>query len=280
MSRTLYISFFQKLFALSILLQLTGCMAVAATTAVGTSMVLRQDRSAGEIVDDLSIRTRIRNRFLQTDVNNLLAKINVQVNEGRVLLTGVVKEREHRMKAVEISWAERGVIEVINEIEVDRPTDKETLKSFFRDNWIVAQVRGKLIMTRGVKSINYSLESVRQVVYVFGIADSEEELQRVLDLAASVAGVEKVVNYTRIKSDSERGYAAYKTPQTNNGIGKKGVGKGGNYPGGYTPRYAEPQYVSKEVVDFGDSTDIIPSSAANEVQGEDDDVLFIDEIRN
>ena len=93
------------------------------------------------------------------------------------------------------------VREVINEIEVHAPGG---VSDFARDSWIATQLRAKLLFTKHIDSINYSVESVGGTVYLIGLAQDEAELQRVLQVARSTPYVKKVINYVLVKGDPRR----------------------------------------------------------------------------
>lgn len=180
---------------------LAGC-AVAAVGGAGTvGYTGAQERTIGSAVDDTVIDAEIHSRFVQKDVNDLFFNVGVEVSEGRVLLTGSVKNPESRVEAVRIAWQPKGVKEVINEIQV---TDKSSLKDVAKDTWITAQVKSKLLFGKKIKSINYSVETVNGVVYLMGLAENENELSRATNAASTVKGVVKVVSHVRLYGDERR----------------------------------------------------------------------------
>ena len=46
-----------------------------------------------------------------------------------------------------------------------------------------------------IQSINYSIETVHGAVYLMGVAQSQEELDRVIKLARRIKGVSEVISY-------------------------------------------------------------------------------------
>jgi osmotically-inducible protein OsmY len=178
----------------------TGCVPAVAvgTVAVGTSMA--GERSAGHIVDDALITTKIKNQFAQKYFNNLFSRITVISKEGRVLLTGSVVNGEYVAKASEIVWQVEGVTEVINEIEV---ADKG-LKERAIDSLIANQVRAKYLFTKNIRSVNYTIDANNGVIYLTGIAQSKEELDLAIDIASKVSNVKRVVSHVVLKEDARR----------------------------------------------------------------------------
>ncbi len=186
---------------LSCLLFLSGCFTVASTAATESVILVAQERSVGEAVDDAGILLGIKNRFLQKDVNDLLTNVEVKVVEGRVLLTGNVDKPETQINAVRLTWTVSGVREVINEIEVD---DTSTLLNYAQDLWISTQVRGRLLLAKDIHSVNYSVLTVNETVYLIGVAQDQAELNRATYLASITPQVKKVVSHVRLKSDPRR----------------------------------------------------------------------------
>jgi osmotically-inducible protein OsmY len=167
---------------------------------VTTGVVMSQERLPKENISDKSILAKIKTSFVAQDINNILVKISVHVIEGRVLLTGSVENQFFYDKAERIVWAVPGVHEVINELEIGAKAGA----SGVNDVWITGQIETKLFLEKSIYTANYSVDVNDEVVYVFGIAQDEQELEKVLDIASRVKGVKKVVNHVIQKSDSRR----------------------------------------------------------------------------
>ena len=73
------------------------------------------------------------------------------------------------------------------------------LAGYGRDTWIAAQLKSKLLFDKQVSSINYSIDTVRGKVFLIGLAQSRQELDRVINHARSIDYVKKVVSYVKIK---------------------------------------------------------------------------------
>jgi len=48
-------------------------------------------------------------------------------------------------------------------------------------------------------NLNYSVEVVNGIVYLIGIAQSQEELNSVINISENTYGVQNVINYVRLK---------------------------------------------------------------------------------
>lgn len=175
---------------------LQNCAPLMIGGAAASGVSVAQERSIGNAIDDTAIWAAIKNSYAQEDMKALMTGVSVKVNEGRVLLTGKVNTPDTRVTAVRLAWQPQGVKEVIDEIVV---TDKDSVGDYANDTWITTQVKSKLLFNKDVRSINYSIETVNAVVYLMGIARSQEELEAVTTIASTVRGVKRVVSHARLK---------------------------------------------------------------------------------
>ena len=179
---------------------LSGCVAAAVGGAAVTGAALTQERSIGSAVSDFNIQARIEKRLLDYS-RDTFKKVGTEVVEGRVLLTGRVESPQERIKAAEIAWTTGGVREVVNELEVG---ESGGLKAYSRAAWISTRIELRLLGDAGVEQENYSIETVNRTVYIFGIAQDEAELDRVVVYCRGVKGVRRVVPHVRMKDDPRR----------------------------------------------------------------------------
>ena len=183
------------------LLAVTGCARAVIGGAASVGVAVAQERAVGAAVDDVTITFRIKDEFLNAD-NELFGSISVGTVEGRVLLAGNVREPDDRVEAVRIAWQVPGVREVFNEIEV---RDRGSIIDYLKDVRISTELRFKLLTDRDISAINYSVETVNGVVFLMGIAQSEEELERATGHARNIGGVQRVVSFVVLKTDPARG---------------------------------------------------------------------------
>ena len=179
---------------------LTGCVSAAiGASAIATSAAV-QERGLRGGIDDTIIRARINSLWLEHDAD-MYRLVSLSVVEGRILLTGQVRLPRMRIDAVRLAWKAKGVREVINEIKV---TDEGGIISYARDSWISTQLKSKLLFDKKILSINYSIETVNSAVYLMGIAQNRQELNRVTNHARTLKYVKRVVSYVRLKTDPRR----------------------------------------------------------------------------
>jgi osmotically-inducible protein OsmY len=179
-----------------------GCSALGVAAGAGAvgATAAQSEKGFRRSVADTEIRITINDLWLQAD-EEMFRKVNLQVQEGRVLLTGNVRLPEQRVEAVRLSWQAPGVREVINEIEVN---DTSGLSNLARDTWISTKLKSTLLFDQDVSSIDYSIETVNQVIYLMGVAQSQVELDRVIGHAKNISYVRRVVSYVLLLDDPKR----------------------------------------------------------------------------
>ena len=77
-------------------------------------------RSAGQVIDDSTITTKVKTKILGDDFMKGLA-ISVTTFNGKVTLTGAVETAEQKKKAEEIARGIEGVAGVNNLLEIKKP---------------------------------------------------------------------------------------------------------------------------------------------------------------
>ena len=183
-------------YLIALLFIFTNCAQVITGTAAKVATVSQEERSIGEFVDDTIIKTKIKNSYFDQS-DKIFFNVDVEVSQSRVLLTGTVEKIDLKIEATRIAWGVEGVKTVINEIQI---SNSDNILNFADDLVISTKVMGKLVLDENVNSLNYNIETVNKIVYIIGIARSENERNKVLDLAREVFGVEQVIDYITIST--------------------------------------------------------------------------------
>jgi osmotically-inducible protein OsmY len=181
-----------------------GCLFLGACSLPGTligvgataGIAAAEERGVETSIDDLKIDLEIKRRLVEED-EALVTSISTEVHDGRVLLTGIVDTVEARIFANRVAWETSGVSEVINELRV---AGDGSLVQASKDIFISTQLRTRIMGDREIQAINYSIETVRGTIYLLGIAQSSEELERVINHARNVSGVRNIIPYVRVKA--------------------------------------------------------------------------------
>ncbi len=131
---------FPRIFVLcAALIFLNGCTPIGLAAGAGATLGIAAAREGGVsgAASDIRIKTMISDKWFKYDLKTF-AKLNLAVDQGRVLITGVVQDPESRVEAVRLAWQVEGVKQVINEIRV---ADSEGAQGYIRDKWISTRLR-------------------------------------------------------------------------------------------------------------------------------------------
>ncbi len=188
-------------------------LATGAGVAVGTAAV--QEGGLSRAASDARIQTEINSLWFRHNMD-IFTKLDLTINQGRVLITGVVQDPQHRVDAVRLAWQPSGVKQVINEIKV---AGSAGLTGFAKDAWTSGRLRTALILDKDIESINYSIDTVQGTVYLMGFAQNQQELNRVIEKARTIENVRQVVNYVKLVG----------TPELPDGSPPQDFGGTGNY---------------------------------------------------
>jgi hyperosmotically inducible protein len=150
-----------------------------------------KDRSAGQVVDDMSIAARLKTA-LATDPTTDAIDIDIEVDRDQVQLNGFVDSDEARNRAGEIARSTKGVALVKNNLQL-QPQDR-TAGEYVDDKMLVAEVKSALAQSEEVESLTIDVEADHGVVSLGGHVDSEQERKAALLAAKRVAGVVSVID--------------------------------------------------------------------------------------
>lgn len=178
-----------------------GCTATDLAIGGGATagVAASEERGISGSLSDAQISAQINYAWLDENVD-MFHSLNISVYDGRVMVTGILPTQAQVDKAIELAWKVNGVREVINEIIVD-PSGRTG--TFATDSFITAELKAKLLFDRDVSAVNYSVDAVRGIVYIMGVAQSQAELDRVIGYARNIRYVRKVINHALLKTDPE-----------------------------------------------------------------------------
>lgn len=170
------------------------------SVALDLATAAAEFRNSSEIIDDASIKAKILKDMTGLDTKNLIA-VNVDPHQGRVMLSGAVKSADVKTKVGEFAKAQPEVKAVYNDIVV---TDEGGLKQSANDLTIKGKLKAQLLGEKGVSSINYIYQVVNGYVFVVGVAESQAELDKVLQIARGIADVRQVVPHIRVDASRKK----------------------------------------------------------------------------
>ena len=191
---------FSTFLLISSALALSGC--VNAAIVIGTAAVAASTTEKGlsTSVSDSVIQAKLSDSFIQTS-QSLFLNVETSVNNGSVLLTGKLKTQDEKITATRLSWEIKGVREVINEIQL---SGTSSLKSSAKDLAASAKLRAALIRDPEISSLNFSIDVVNGIVYLSGVAETEQERERVVAHAQELRFAKQVVSYIILAYDRRK----------------------------------------------------------------------------
>lgn len=193
---------------------LAACSPVGLAVGAGATAGIASQQEGGirSAADDVRIKAMIGDKWFKYKVDTF-SKLSTTVDQGRVLITGVVQNPDDRVEAVRLAWQVEGVKQVINEIRV---AEGEGLPGYVRDKWITTRLRTQLTFEKNVSAINYSIDTVQGTVYLMGVARNQAELDHVIGMARTIPNVKEVVSYVKPLGEPVQGQALWASPQAQN----------------------------------------------------------------
>ncbi len=191
----------KKIISLSFLIvALTSCIKNNLSTFGRGVSIGFDPRTVGMQIDDTLMQKSLVARLTLTEKKYFLY-IQVEILDGRIFLTGKVDEPEEKIKITKLSWETKGVRSVKNAIEIK---GQSNFKGAAKDILITTQLRTALIFNKLVKSSNYTLETINETIYIFGIAMNEEEKKEVIEEANQIYDVKDVMPTIYLVSELSR----------------------------------------------------------------------------
>ena len=191
----------KKIISLTVLITLlTSCVKGNLSTFGKGVSVGFDPRTVGMQIDDTIMQKKLVTRLTLTKKKYFLS-IQIEILDGRIFLTGKVDEPEEKIKITKMAWETKGVRSVKNAIEIK---GQSNFKSSAKDILITTQLRTALLFNKSIKSGNYTLETINKIIYIFGIAITDEEKKEVIDEANKIYDVKKVIPTIYLVSELSR----------------------------------------------------------------------------
>ena len=169
---------------------LTGCVGYSSTGLLGTGVSVAIDpRTIGTQIDDSLMQKNLRAKLILMDKGYLLS-VKTKVLDGRIFITGKVNTIEEKLKITKLGWEIKGARSVKNDLKIK---EKFNFAQSAKDVLITSQLRTALITNKKTKSVNYDIDTHKKIIYVYGIAQDEEERAEVINEAKQILDVEDVI---------------------------------------------------------------------------------------
>ena len=187
-----YINFF------IILIFLNGCVGASSKGVFGTGVSIALDpRTLGTQIDDGIMDKNLDAKLLLLNKNYLLA-VSTQVLDGRIFISGKVDDPEEKLRITKLAWEIQGARSVKNDLKIK---EKFNFKQSAKDVLITSQLRTAIVFNKKIKSANYSIDTYKKKIYIYGIAETKEEQSLVIEEAKQILDVEDVISSILLLED-------------------------------------------------------------------------------
>lgn len=171
---------------------MTRIAAILLAAATLAGCIFHDRRSFGSVIDDQNLELSIIDSINRDKELALKNHVEVVVYNGVVLLIGRTSTAELSARAEHVAMGYQGVRRVVNEIEVGPRIDVGDTTS---DKVLSTRVKTGLADIVGIKGFDPTRVNVTTeggVVYLMGLV-TQEEAERVVEIARSTPGVQRVV---------------------------------------------------------------------------------------
>ena len=185
-------------FLLIIVLSLQSCAApiMGGVGAIAFSSSA-QEKGLGTSINDKVIFIKLRNMIYDWNPS-ISEKISISVDDGSILITGNLKNVDDKIKLTKIVWEVSGVKEVNNKVQI---SETNNLKNIAKDLASLGEIRARLMASKKLNSLNFSVDVVNNIAYISGIASSEEEIAIVTQIAQETRFIKEVQNFVKVNND-------------------------------------------------------------------------------
>jgi len=162
----------------------TGTAATPSRTTIGTE------------IDDGIIAAKVKSSLIaDADVKSF--EIKVEVHKGEVQLSGFVDNQMQIDRATKIAYQIEGVKGIQNNMTLKE--GKISVGTRIDDSIITSQVKSALLADANIKSLDISVATRKGEVQLSGFVDNKMQIDRAIDLARRIDGVQNVINEMSIK---------------------------------------------------------------------------------
>ena len=169
---------------------ITSCVGTSSTGIFGTGVTIALDpRTLGTQIDDSIMDKSLDAKILSTNKSYLI-NVKTKIIDGRIFITGKVETVEEKLNITKMAWEIKGARSVKNDLKIK---DKFNFKQSAKDLLITSQLRSALIFNKNTKAVNYNIDTYKKKIYIYGIAETSEEREEVIDEANSILDVNKVI---------------------------------------------------------------------------------------
>ena len=156
-----------------------------------------QEKGLGTSINDKLIYVKLRNAIYDWDPS-VSENISLSVDNGSILITGKLKNIDTKVQLTKIIWEINGVKEVNNKVQI---SETNNFKNIAKDLASLGEIKARLMASKKLNSLNYSIDVVNNIAYISGIASNEEEISIVTQIAQEARFIKEVQNYVKVNKD-------------------------------------------------------------------------------
>ena len=181
----------KNIFLILLLALLTfSCVGTSSVGIFGSGVSIAYDpRTVGMQIDDSIMQKNLIGRLTLTDKKYIIS-ISAKVLDGNIYLSGKVHEPEEKLKIIKMAWETKGARSVQSTVTIK---GNNNFKSTAKDILITSQLRTALIFNKLTKATNYTIDTINGKIYIFGIAMTKKEKEKVILEADQIHGVKDVI---------------------------------------------------------------------------------------
>ena len=146
-------------------------------------------RTIGTQIDDSIMHKNLVARLALNDKKYLLS-VNTKIIDGRIFITGKVDNPEDKLKITKLAWETAGARSVKNDLKIK---EEFNFKQSAKDLLITSQLRTAFVFNKKIKATNYQIDTYKKRIYIYGIAETQEERKEIIEEAKQILDVEDVV---------------------------------------------------------------------------------------
>jgi hyperosmotically inducible protein len=159
----------------------------------------RADRTAGQVIDDVTIAARLEAALLEDPMTDAI-DIDIEVDRDKVQLNGFVGSDKARERAGQLAMQTKGVKSVENNLEVD--AGERRTGEYIDDKTLLAKVKTALTKNDIAKAATVDVEVNRGVVSLGGHLNTQRQIDAAVDATENVEGVRDIINNLEVRSTS------------------------------------------------------------------------------
>lgn len=168
----------------------SGCGPTGTVVVVyGGYKVATDERTLGTMVDDSVICTTIKIKMISNEIVKA-RHIDVDVLNGIVYLTGIVKTSEQKKKATTIAKDVKGVKQVKNQLMIGQIN----IAQIVNDTLLTTKIRLYLLKDMDILSTNIDVDTHNNIIILTGILSLKKEKEKTLSIVQEVVGDRQIID--------------------------------------------------------------------------------------